>query len=94
MRVGEAMNTQEFKAWFAGFTEGKDSLTADQLKRVRDEMAQLASDVADAPIAYPWTPGLHPHWPAPVITRTPTTVSGEIVWNSCDPGRLTAAARP
>ena len=54
------MNAQEFKAWFAGYTEGKDTLTAEQFKRVCDEVAQLIP-LAVQPVQNPYIPGFLPY---------------------------------
>ena len=33
------MTAQEFKAWIAGFLDGKETLSAEQVCRIRDEAA-------------------------------------------------------
>jgi hypothetical protein len=88
------MNIREFKAWFAGYTEGKDSLSPEQLARVKEEMDRI-SLLGDVP-NYP-QPSLPGYWPPQVVTRTPTRVNDNILWNAwnaCDPAMHTACSRP
>lgn len=34
------MTLEEFKAWFEGFTEGKDTFTLEDLQRIREKLAE------------------------------------------------------
>jgi len=53
------MNAQEFKAWFAGYTEGKETLGAEQFARVCAEVAKMTvisiSQSSRTPTAWPLT---------------------------------------
>lgn len=37
------MTIDEFKAWFEGFTECRDHLTADELGKVKEKLSELSS---------------------------------------------------
>lgn len=79
------MNTQEFKAWFAGYAEGKETLTAEQFARVCAEVRELSAGSTLPFPGYPQYPGVPGLWPPSVVTQTPATVSDWIVWPACDP---------
>lgn len=70
------MNTSEFKAWFDGFAEaiGKNTVpTAEQWKRIKDEVAKLTAETKYIPTSIreplapampkPWYPDTNPQWP-------------------------------
>ena len=74
------MTPDEFKAWFQGYTEDKDELTAEQLERIHEQVQQLTATV------YTWTLTHQPPWPIwpspppldPVFPYNPTTSPGTI----------------
>ncbi len=81
------MNAQEFKAWFTGFTEGKELLTKEQLVMVRSEVERLSAGGALPFPSYPQYPGAPHFCPSPIVTQTRArvTVSDRIAWQACDP---------
>lgn len=47
------MNAQEFKAWFAGYIEGKETLTAEQFARVCVEVEKMTAITISQPSRTP-----------------------------------------
>lgn len=69
------MNTQEFKAWFAGYTEGKEILTAEQFARVCAEVAKMTAISISQPSQ---TPNV---WSLTALQNQPAAPA----YVSCDP---------